>query len=101
MKQRKMVKSETKIKVFVASVNDKIRDKVLEIVQLLRDKSIACDYDFRSRSLSKQLEYVSNMKIPYAIIVGKKELKENSVKLRNMRTGKEELVKINDIIKKF
>jgi len=102
MKERKMIKTKkSNVKVFVVSVNDKVRDKALEIVQLLRSKSIASDYDFRSRSLSRQLEYVGNMKIPYTVIVGEKELKENSVKLRNMETGKEELVKINEIIKKI
>jgi len=102
MKERKMIKTKkSNVKVFVVSVNDKVRDKALEIVQLLRNKSVASDYDFRSRSLSRQLEYVGNMKIPYTVIVGEKELKENSVKLRNMETGKEELVKINEIIKKI
>ena len=41
------------------------------------------------------------MKIPYSIFIGEKEIKENSVKLRNMKTGKEELVKINKLVKKL
>lgn len=99
MKQRKMTNTDNQVRVFVAAVNDKVRDKALEIVQMLRDKSLSCDYDLRSRSLSKQLEYASNMKIPYVVIVGERELKEDSVKLRNMETGKEELVKISKLVK--
>jgi histidyl-tRNA synthetase len=85
----------------VISVNDKFRDNVLEIVQMLREKSVKTDYDLRSRSLSKQLEYASSLGIPFTAIVGEKELKENSVKLRNMRTGKEEMIKIKELVKKF
>lgn len=101
MNERKMLNNvKSKTKVFVVAVNDKIRDKVLEIVQTLRDKSVTTDYDLRFRTLSKQLEYINSLGIPFAVIVGDKELKENSVKLRNMETGKEELVKISEIINK-
>jgi histidyl-tRNA synthetase len=98
MKERKMLENiKNKTKVFVVSVNDKVRDKVLEIVQKLREKSIATEYDLRFRSLSRQLEYVNSLGIPFAIIVGEKELEKKSVKIRDMKTGKEELVKINEI----
>jgi histidyl-tRNA synthetase len=102
MKERKMLdKIKCKTKVFVIAVNDKVRDKVLEIVQMLRDNFIATDYDLRFRTLSKQLEYVNSLGIPFVIIVGEKELKEKSVKLRNMKTGKEELVKIDKLANFF
>jgi len=101
MKERKMIDSKSKTRVFVVAVNDEVRDKVLEIVQMLREESIATDYDLRFRTLSKQLEYVNSLGIPFVVIVGEKELEKNSVKLRNMKTGKEELVKINDLVKKF
>jgi len=101
MKEKKMIDEiKNKTRVFVVAVNDKVRDKVLEIVQILRSKSIATDYDLRFRSLSKQLDYVNSLGIPFAIIVGPTELEKNSVKLRNMKTGKEELVKINEIFSK-
>lgn len=101
MKERKMIKAEkSNVKIFVVAVNDKVRDKVLEIVQMLREKSIATDYDLRFRSLSKQLEYVDSLGIPFAAIVGEKELKEDSIKLRNMKTGKEKLIKTSEISSK-
>ena len=68
---------------------------------MLREKSIKVDYDLRSRTLSKQLEYASSLGIPFAVIVGERELKEKSVKIRNMKTGKEEIVSINQLTKKF
>jgi len=95
------IKTENKTKVFVIAVNDKVREKVLDIVKLLRDKKIETDFDLRSRSLSSQLKYASSMKIPFTVIVGENELAKKSVKLRNMKTGKEELVKIKGLYKKF
>jgi histidyl-tRNA synthetase len=100
MKERKMIESrKSNVRVFVASVNEKLTDKVLEIVQLLRKNSIPTDYDLRSRSLSKQLEYANSLGIPNVMIVGEKELRKKAVKLRKMDTGKESLLKIKDITK--
>jgi histidyl-tRNA synthetase len=100
MRERKMADEiKNKTKAFVIAVNDKVRQKVLEVVQALREKSIPTDYDFRFRNLSKQLDYVNSLGIPFAIIVGEKELEKNCVKIKNMKTGKEELVKINEVSK--
>jgi len=102
MTERKMVeKLKNKTKIFVVAVNDKVRDKILEIVQNLREKSIATDYDLRFRSLSKQLEYANSLGIPFVAIVGEKELEKDCVNLRNMKTGKEKLIKINEISSKL
>jgi len=98
MKERKMINEiKSKTRVFVIAVNDKVRDNILEVVQKLRGKSIATEYDLRFRSLSKQLEYADSLGIPFAIIIGEKELEKKSVKIRDMKTGKEKLVKINEI----
>jgi len=100
MKERKMIEArKSKVKVFVIAVNDKVRDKVLEVVQILRNKSIQTDYDLRSRSLSKQLNYANSLGIPNVIIVGEKELQKKAVKLRKMETGEETLLKIKDVAK--
>jgi histidyl-tRNA synthetase len=100
MKERKMIETrKSNIKVFVASVNEKLNDKVLDIVQSLRKSSIPTDYDLRSRSLSKQLNYANSLGIPNVIIVGEKELQKKAVKLRKMETGEETLLKIKDVTK--
>jgi len=39
------------------------------------------------------------LKIPYVVFIGKKELSEKKFKLRDMKTGKEKLLNINQIIK--
>ena len=101
IKDRKMIKiQKSNIKVFVIAVNDKVRNKVLEITQYLRDNKIPTDFDVRGRSLSKQLEYANSLEVPYAIIIGPMELEKDSVKLRDMRTGKEEMIKIKEIMDK-
>ncbi|MBN2203196.1 MAG: histidine--tRNA ligase [Candidatus Aenigmarchaeota archaeon] len=101
IKEKKLIVPKSSLKVFVSAVNDKVRKDALKIVGLLRENDISVDYDLRSRKLSKQFEYASSMGIPYVIIVGPKELEKKSVTLRDMNSGKEEMVKIDDLAKKF
>ena len=86
---------------FVIFVNESVKENAIEIARNLRSSGIAADYDLRSRSLSGQMKYASSINASYAVIVGERELKEKSVKLRDMKSGKEELVKISGLAKKF
>jgi histidyl-tRNA synthetase len=84
--------------VYVAPVNDKVILKTIEITQLIRNSGHSALTDMMGRSLSKQFEYADKKDISYVIIIGPKELEEDSVTIRNMKTGYQELVKINKII---
>ncbi len=70
--------------VFVVTVNDLVRKESRTIVKKLREMDISADYDLKNRTLRKQLEYVDSNDIPYAIIVGQKELQKGIIKLRDM-----------------
>ena len=64
----------------------------------LRDAGIKTDIDSTGKSPSKNLEYANSLGIPYAIFVGKKELEAGKLKLRDMESGKEELLSIERAI---
>src|SRR3989344_8459237 len=73
----------------------------LKILQKLRNNNLKCDIDLNSRSISKNLEYADSLGIPYVIIIGREELKQNKIKLRDMKTGKEKLLTVTELILKF
>jgi histidyl-tRNA synthetase len=95
--KNKLPESKTKSVVFVANTKDELKNKAIEIGQLLRKCSIPCEINITTRNLRKQLDYVNRLGIPYTIIVGERELKEDSIVLRDMKTGKENKVKIDEI----
>lgn len=102
MKERKMIeRTKSKTKVYVVSVDDSVKDNVLEIVQILRKNFIPTDFDVKGRKLAKQLEYVNSLDIPFSIIVGKDEVKRGTVKVKNMRRGDEKEVKIAELVGLF
>ena len=49
--------------------------------------------------LDKQLKYADKKNIPYVLIIGPEEVKKDVVKLKNMKTGEQEEMKIEEVIK--
>ncbi|MDI6826269.1 MAG: His/Gly/Thr/Pro-type tRNA ligase C-terminal domain-containing protein [Candidatus Aenigmarchaeota archaeon] len=80
--------------VFVANVNEKVKEEAIKIAKKLREDGVSCQVDLMNRSLTKELEYVNSLGIPYTDIVGSKELKENKVMLRDM---KEKIINLKNV----
>ena len=67
----------------------------------MREKGIAASVDLSKRGLSKQLDYANKLSVEFAVIIGPKELAENRVKIRDMKTGKEEEIELNKLADYF
>jgi histidyl-tRNA synthetase len=65
-----------------------------EIASKLRSEGIRTIFNGFSWSLTKHLDDASKRQIPYAAIIGPRELAKKSVNVRDMTTGDEKLVKI-------
>jgi len=83
--------------VFVAAVNDEVRQRALAIANELRGLRIPSDVDLKRRSLGKQLEYADSLGIPYTLIVGPQEVETGRFKLRDMRKRTEESLTLEEI----
>jgi len=100
MEKEKMFKlPKTKAKVFVANVNQKMKEEAIKISKKLREKGIPCQTDLMNRSLTKQLEYCDAFGIPFVLIVGEKEIREKKFKLKDMQKKIEKKLSLEKIIK--
>ncbi len=87
-------------KVLVAPIGDTL-EKAIELCQKLRANSISVDIDLMRRNIGKLMNYANSMKIPYVVVIGEIEVKENKFTLRDMKTGKQEMVSEKDLLKKL
>jgi histidyl-tRNA synthetase len=102
MKQGKMFNvPRTNIKVFVANVNEEVKNDTIKIAQELRNNGISCQVDLMDRSLSRQFEFADSLGVPYTLVVGPKEMKKSKFVFKDMETGKELELSIEKIIKKI
>jgi len=70
----------------------------LKIVEELRNEGVKVDIDLAGKGPSKNLKYANSLNIPYVLFIGEEELKQNKVKLRDMKTGKEKLVTAKELV---
>ena len=84
--------------VFVAGVDESCGDEVLKVVRNFRNNGIPAMFDLRGRSLAKQLNYANSLKIPYVVIIGKEEMRQGKVKLRNFASGEEKLLTAEECV---
>lgn len=89
----------TYTKAFVATLPEAYKEG-LKTAKALRKEGIAAETDLIGRGLGKQMDYARSLRIPWVIIIGKKEMQKKALTLKNMKTGKEESVKIKEAIEK-
>ena len=90
---------ETATKVFVIPIGKEMIMEALELTQNIRKLGINAEFDLMQRGISKNLEYASKKGIPYVIILGQKELREKSFKLRDMKSGEERFIGLAELEK--
>lgn len=86
--------------VMVCSMSEEFMDNSLKISSLLRKNNIITDLYPDNSKLKKQLQYANNNDIPYVIIIGEDEVKSKLYTLKNMKTGSQEKLSVEEIISK-
>jgi len=86
--------------VFVAYIGKEleIKKKAIEVTQTLRKANIKAEYDIQGRKLRKALDYANSIKVKVAIILGKRDLAEGKVTIRDMESGEQKQVAIESIV---
>jgi len=85
--------------VYVVPAKDDMREHALKLVASLRAEGVRADVDLMRRTLSKNLKYASSAGARYCVIVGKKEMEKRSVTLRNMVSGEQKVVLLDEVAK--
>ncbi len=85
------------VDVYVAPVNEDVVLKAIEITQSIRRAGVSAIVDLMGRSLGKQFEYADKKGVPTVVIVGEKDLADASVTVRDMKTGDQEKVKVDEL----
>ncbi len=74
----------------------------LKIATELRKNKLNLEvYPKPEAKLDKQLKYANKKGIPWVIILGPDEVKENKITLKNMQTGQQETLSLEKTIQKF
>jgi len=68
------------------------------LMQQLRSKGIKCEIYHEQAKFDKQFKYAEKKNISYAVILGSKELEEETCVVKNLGNGEQQVVQQKDII---
>jgi histidyl-tRNA synthetase len=71
--------------------------KALELLRALREKKISSEIYHETAKLDKQFKYAEKKNIPYVIILGSRELEENSCSVKDLRSGEQKTVTLENL----
>ena len=83
-------------KIAMVAVGKEPQEKAFHKTLELREKGYSVYFWF-SGNFSKQMKRVSEKECPVTLIFGEKEIKDQTVTVKNMKTKKQEIIKIEDL----
>lgn len=81
-----------KYEIFFAQLGDDAKRLALKLINELRGTGIQLAFNFFKSSLKAQLELANNLKVPYVVILGQKEVQDGTLIIRDMESGVQEII---------
>ena len=73
----------------------------LKLVSKVRNSGISCDLYPSSAKLKKQMKYANDIGVKNIVIVGQNEINESCIQIKNMETGNQEKITVDQLIKRL
>ena len=70
-----------------------------KVASELRKNGIKAQANFEEQKIGKKFKYADNIKVEYVAIIGEDEVANNKITLKNMKTGEQETMELNEAIK--
>ena len=74
-------------------------DECAKIASTLRENGLKVQVDFESKKIAKKFKYADKLNINYVIVIGEDEIKNNVVTVKNMLTGEQNTVTLEESVK--
>ncbi len=102
MKEQKVkMKSPRAPQIFVAQLGESGRRRALALYNTLREAKFTLAEAFGKGSLKAQLEIANELGISHVLLVGQKEVQDNTVIVRDMESGNQEVVPYDNVVEEF
>ena len=89
------------VQAVVIGVSNDFDNDVLKVAKRLQDEGIRCEFDTSKETVSYKVRKHSEMKVPYIITIGKKEIEEGTLSVRKFGENKNVSVKIDEFVEEL
>jgi histidyl-tRNA synthetase len=84
-------------KVLIFNLDAETAGIAFPMLMQLRARGIAAELFHEPSKMDKQMKYANKRNIPYVIIMGESEVKENTLSVKNMVTGAQEKIAMSEL----
>lgn len=85
-----------KCDIYFATMGDAAVEKAMELSKQLREYGFFAEYDLMNRGIKAQMKYANKTGAVFTVVLGDNELAEGKAKLKDMETGEEKEIFLND-----
>src|SRR5690625_2121603 len=89
---------ENELDAFIVTFGEEVTSEAVKITQTLRENNIQVDKDYQRRKPKGQFKEADRVKAKYVLILGEDELEKGVITVREMVTGNQEEVEIDDLV---
>lgn len=86
------------LEIMFVNFGEKEQNQCMKYVHQLRNEGIPCELYPSSAKMQKQMKYANDKKVQFVALLGENELNAGQIQLKNMETGEQQLVRINELI---
>ena len=97
-----ILKNEEKLSLvdyYIIPMNTEI--ECLELASKMRNKGKRVLIEMNNRKIKKSFDYANKENIPYVIVIGENEIKENKITIKNMNEGSQEMIDIDEFLRRI
>jgi histidyl-tRNA synthetase len=84
------------------NLGEKESEFAFTVMQQLRNAGVACElYHQEESRIAKQFSYAEKKNIPFAVIIGSKEMEQHNCQVKNLSTGEQHIVVFENLVSFF
>lgn len=92
------IPKEDSIDLFIVSMGEEAEKLSFKLLSKLRLNGISADKDYLNRGIKAQFKYANKLNAKYTVVIGDTEIEKNVVALKDMESGEQKEVAIDDLI---
>lgn len=82
---------------YIVTLGEKAKDRSVAILKDLRDHGVSAEKDYENKKMKAQLKAADRLQAKYVIIIGENELEKGAANVKNMESGIQEEVQLNQL----
>lgn len=89
------------VQVKILPISNKFKDYSEKVKRRLSTNGIRVELDYRDEKIGYKIREARNERVPYIIVIGEKEEKDNKISLRSRRSGDEGILDLDSFIERI